>query len=214
MKKNQKKGKGKNNSDAESAKEQESLLSNQSTNDEQNGTSQSTVSSDIAKQAFEMMAIPIQEYDKLIKELEEARQSTSENFEGWQRERADFANFRKRVERDNAKLVSVITGNIIKKYLTIEDDLERALKNRPTEGEEAYWADGIDLIYRKLHNILEGEGIIRIPAETETFDPNRHEAISHEDNSNYESGQIIEVIQQGYMLGDWVIRPALVRVAK
>ena len=94
------------------------------------------------------------------------------------------------------------------------DDIQRALKNRPAEGEGATWAAGIELIERKFINILESESITRIPAEKEMFDPTRHEAISSEDSANHASGEIIEVLQQGYTLDNRVLRPALVRVAR
>ncbi len=111
-------------------------------------------------------------------------------------------------------MAQAVNGTIIKKYLVVMDDLERALKNRPTEPEGAKWAEGIDLIYRKFQTILENENVKRIPADDAEFDPNIHEAISHEDSPDHESGQVIEVLQQGYMIGDRVLRPALVRVAK
>ncbi len=154
------------------------------------------------------------ELQKLQQELEEARRMAAENSEGWQRERADFLNYKKRIERDQILISQSITGEVIKKYLTILDDLERALKARPTEGEGAAWANGIELIQRKLTNILENEGVLQIPAEGAQFDPTVHEAITHEDSPDHESGQVIEVLQQGYKIGDRVLRPALVRVAR
>lgn len=153
-------------------------------------------------------------YQALAQELEKAQTQAKDYFEGWQRERADFANYKRRIERDQQLMTYQISGEIIKKHLTILDDLERALKTRPTEGQPATWANGIELIYRKLQNILEAEGIRRIPAETEEFNPNRHEAISYEDSPDHGSGEIIEVVQQGYTLGDRVLRPAMVRVAR
>jgi molecular chaperone GrpE len=79
---------------------------------------------------------------------------------------------------------------------------------------QSAWLVGYKLIDQKLKNLLEGEGIAPIPAENAAFDPALHEAISHEENPDFESGQIIEVVQKGYTIGDRVIRPALVRVAK
>lgn len=155
-----------------------------------------------------------QEYNALAEELQQAQGKAKEFFDGWQRERADFANYKRRVERDQQLVTQSIKGDIIKRYLTVLDDLERAMKTRPTDGPAASWADGIELVQRKLQNILEAEGVQRIPAETEEFNPNRHEAITHEDSPDHTSGQIIEVVQQGYMLGDRVLRPALVRVAR
>ena len=152
--------------------------------------------------------------ETLKTELEKANQQAAENFDGWQRERADFLNYKKRIERDRVSNVQAITSDIVKNFLVILDDLERALKARPASGEGAAWAEGIELIYRKLQTQLEAKGVTRIPAESQEFDPNLHEAITHEDNPDFESGQIIEVIEQGYLLGDRVVRPARVRVAR
>jgi len=151
---------------------------------------------------------------ELKKELEAIRLKSDEYLEGWQRARAEFANFRKRIDREREQSHQTAAGTIIRRYLEILDDLERALSNRPPEGEGAIWAGGIELIYRKFLKTLESEGVKRMEAEGEMFDPNMHEAISHEESPDHESGQIIEVVQPGYMLGDRVLRPALVRVAK
>jgi molecular chaperone GrpE len=150
----------------------------------------------------------------LMEELEQAQTKAQEYFEGWQRERADFSNYKRRVERDQQLMAYTVKSEIVKKYLTIADDMERALKARPTDGTAAVWSNGVELIYRKLVSILEAEGVIRIPAENEEFDPSRHEAISYEENPDHKGGEIIEVVQQGYTLGDRVIRPAMVRVAR
>jgi molecular chaperone GrpE len=147
-------------------------------------------------------------------ELAEARAKSDEYLDGWQRSRAEFANYKKRIDRDQAQTYQVAAGAVIRHFLGVVDDLERALKNRPLEGEGAAWAEGIELIYRKLLSILESEGVTFIEAEGATFDPNFHEAVVSEENSDYASGQVIEVLQQGYMLGDKVLRPAQVRVAK
>lgn len=152
--------------------------------------------------------------DALQAELDQACTQAREYSDGWQRERADFINYKRRIEREQAQIQGTLTGQIIKKYLVILDDLALALKSRPTEGDGATWSNGIELIYRKLQTILESEGVTRIPAELEFFDPNRHEALMQEDSPNHESGQIIEVLQQGYTIGDRVLRPARVRVAR
>ena len=102
-------------------------------------------------------------------------------------------------------------GDIIKKILPVLDDLERSLAHRP---EDNSWANGMELIARKFQNILESEGVKPIDATGQPFDPNYHEAISSEPSEDVESGHIIEVVQNGYMLGERVIRPAMVRVAQ
>jgi len=174
----------------------------------------SAQSSSAAASTQEAVQVSLEEFETLKKDLETVQAKAGEYFDGWQRERADFANYKRRIERDQSMLAQNLTGSIVKKYLVIVDDLERALKTRPSAGEGGAWSEGIELIYRKLQNILESEGIQRMPAETETFDPNRHEAISHEDSSNHQSGEIIEVVQPGYLMGERVLRPALVRVAR
>ncbi len=153
------------------------------------------------------------EIEALRQELAESQAKADEYLDGWQRSRAEFANYKKRVEREQAHINQIATGNIIKRYLDVLDDLERALKNRPQDEVGRTWADGIELIYRKLLAILESEGVTRMQAEGQTFDPSFHEAISSEESDAHESGQIIEVIQQGYLLGGRVLRPAMVRVA-
>ncbi len=165
-------------------------------------------------EAAAVPGISEEEYRALTQDLEKAQAQAKDYFDGWQRERADFANYKRRIERDQQAMTHQITGEIIKKHLAVLDDLERALKTRPTEGAAATWSNGIELIYRKLQNILEAEGVRRIPAETEEFNPNRHEAISYEASPDHGSGEIIEVVQQGYTLGDRVLRPAMVRVAR
>jgi molecular chaperone GrpE len=146
--------------------------------------------------------------------LEEAQAKSKEYFEGWQRERADFSNYKRRIERDQQTLGQTISGEIIKKYLLVLDDMDRAMKMRPAEGDLTVWAGGFELIYRKLQNILDQEGIKRIPAETEEFNPLRHEAITFEESPDHAGGAVIGVIQEGYTLGDRVLRPARVRVAR
>ena len=147
-------------------------------------------------------------------ELEQAKAQAQEYLEGWQRARAEFANFKKRVARDQEDARLRIAANTLMKYLGVIDDLERAVKERPEDGEAAAWAEGIELIYRKMYGVLETEGVEVINADGEHFDPTLHEAISHDESEDHEEGDIIEVVQPGYRLGERVLRPAMVRVAK
>lgn len=147
-------------------------------------------------------------------ELEQAKAQSQEYLEGWQRARAEFANYKKRVARDQEDARLRIAADTLSKYLDVIDDLERALKERPDDGEAAAWADGIELIYRKMFGVLETEGVEVIDAEGEQFDPTLHEAISHDESDDHEEGDVIEVVQPGYRLGERVLRPAMVRVAK
>ena len=151
------------------------------------------------------------ERDALQVKLAEAEARVTEYKDGWARSQAEFQNYKKRIERDNELMYAGMKGDIIKKVLPALDDLERALQNRPADDA---WASGIELIARKLQNLLESEGVKRIEANGAAFDPNFHEAISHEPSEDVESEHVIAVVQNGYMLGERVIRPALVRVAQ
>ncbi|HLO31824.1 MAG TPA: nucleotide exchange factor GrpE [Anaerolineales bacterium] len=151
------------------------------------------------------------EIEALKKKLEAAEARTSEYKDSWLRAQAEFQNYKKRLDRDNELMYVSMKGDIIKKVLPILDDLERALQNRRPEDP---WANGIELVVRKFQNILESEGVKRIEAVGAEFDPNFHEAISHEPADGVQSGHVIGVVQNGYMLGERVIRPAMVRVAQ
>jgi molecular chaperone GrpE len=151
------------------------------------------------------------EIEALKKKLEESEAKSTEFRDSWMRSQAEFQNYKKRLDRDNELKYVSMKGDIIKKVLPVLDDLERALQNRPAENA---WANGIELIARKLQNVLDSEGIKRIEAEGLEFDPNFHEAISHEPADGVKSGFVIAVVQNGYILGERVIRPALVRVAQ
>ena len=154
---------------------------------------------------------PQGDVEALKRQLEVAESKLAESVEGWQRAQADFQNYRKRIERDNEMMYATMKSDIVKKVLPVLDDLERALQNRPADNG---WANGIELIARKLQNMLDVEGVKRIEADGLEFDPKFHEAISHEPNDSVPSGHVIAVVQNGYMLGERVVRPALVRVAQ
>jgi molecular chaperone GrpE len=154
---------------------------------------------------------PPVDVDALKRQLEDSEAKLAESLDGWQRSLADFQNYRKRVERDSEMVKASMKGDLIRKVLPLLDDLERALQNRPAD---SAWAGGIELIVRKFQNLLEAEGVQRIDARGAAFDPTFHEAISHEPSKEVESGHVIDVVQNGYMLGERVIRPALVRVAQ
>jgi molecular chaperone GrpE len=175
---------------------------------ETTGEAVATPSQELTTQASDQV---FTEIDTLKRQLEDAETKLAESVEGWQRSLADFQNYKKRVERDNEMMYSSMKGDIIRKVLPALDDLERALQNRPADDS---WAGGIELIVRKFQNMLAVEGLKRIEAEGVEFNPNFHEAISHEPAEQVASGHVIAVVQNGYLLGERVIRPALVRVAQ
>ena len=160
-----------------------------------------------------VMDLSPKEIMELQTQLEESQAKADEYLDGWQRARAEFTNYKKRVERDRVRFHNDAVGDVAKRFLPVVDDLERAIKDRPQEGDGATWAKGIDLIYRKMLKVLEADGITPMQAEGEMFDPNLHEAIVKTESDEHECEQVIEVLQQGYMIGDRVLRPAQVRIA-
>lgn len=162
--------------------------------------------------------IPAPDWAALQQELEAAKSKAAENLEGWQRERAAFTNYKKRVEREQAEMYQAAAGRVIARYLDVLDDFDRAVKGQPGAGEGGEtltkWAEGIGLIYRKFQAVLDAEGVTRIEAEGKPFDPTFHEAVVHAESDAHPSGHVVEVLRHGYKLGDRVIRPALVKVAK
>jgi molecular chaperone GrpE len=161
----------------------------------------------------------VTEYDaeEHIKELEntlaEAEVKAAEYLDGWQRARAEFANARKRLERERADAHSRAAIDHAKKVLPVIDDFDRALSNVPENVEQDTWFEGIQLVNRKIHSILQELRVESIEAVGQPFDPNYHEALSLQEVDGVESGIVVEEIQSGFRLGDKVIRPALVNVA-
>jgi molecular chaperone GrpE len=147
-------------------------------------------------------------------EQEGLRAKVAEYLDGWQRSRAEFANYKRRIDREQEEMRARISGELLVHYLSVMDDMERALRDRPTDGEAGAWAEGIEMIYRKLRSLLEAEGVETIAADGAAFDPNLHEAVTHEDSPQHSAGDIIAVVRQGYRIGERVLRPSQVRVAK
>ena len=190
-------------------KEQQKNIENEEAVDEENAA-ENILDEDISSEEETQAE---NETAELEGELAEALAKAEENLDGWQRAQAEFANYRKRIERDRIHQQQDLTAEIIGRYLDVVDDLDLALKNCPSDGEGGDWAKGIELIYRKLMTILDKEGVTPMKALGETFDPNLHEAISQDKSPGHESGQIIEVLKEGYLIGERVLRPSLVRIA-
>jgi molecular chaperone GrpE len=162
-----------------------------------------------------MVALTYDEYDALEKEIESLREDVEQQKDGWLRTRADFENYKKRIQRDAERSHQDAMTSVIKAFLSVSDDLERALKKQPESQEVESWVSGIELIHQKLMNQMKNLGVERLDIKPgDEFDPNIHEAITQEENPDFEEGQIIDVIQPGYKISTRIIRPAMVRVAQ
>jgi molecular chaperone GrpE len=167
--------------------------------------------------AVEGLALQEGEAETGITSLEEqlaaATAQAAEYLDGWQRARAEFANARKRLERERAEAYRNAAVDYARHLLPILDDFDRALGTVPDAIAADPWLEGLRLVRRKLEAILDNLNVERIDALGQPFDPNLHEALSLKEDSGAESGVVVEEVQTGYRIGDRVIRPALVNVS-
>lgn len=149
----------------------------------------------------------------LTAQLEQAELRAEEYLDSLKRERASFQNYRRRVEHERLEQQRVATGNVLVKLLPIVDDFHRAMEAIP-EDQRNEWFEGVALIQRKLERFMQDEGVTEIAALGQAFDPNFHEAVGVDSDTEAESGTVTQVLQRGYRHGDRVLRPAMVRVAE
>ena len=123
---------------------------------------------------------------------------------------AEYDNFRRRSQKEKESLYGDIRSDVVQKFLPVYDNLERALK-QGTE-DEAY-RKGVELIMSQFEQTLEKLGVTPIESLGQTFDPALHNAVMHVDDEEKGENEIVEVFQQGFLLGDKVIRFAMVKVA-
>jgi molecular chaperone GrpE len=127
------------------------------------------------------------------------------------RRRADFENFRKRVERDRQVAALEAEVGLLKALVPALDNLDRALE--AARGDDPL-REGVELIRRELLAALEARGVVVDDPVGQPFDPEKHQALAHEPSATAAEGTVLEVLRKGFLLRDRLIRPALVKVAK
>lgn len=127
-----------------------------------------------------------------------------------QRSMADFANYRRRVDAERAQARAVGTRDLLRQVIPMLDDLQRAVGSVPEDQLETSWVQGVQLIERKMRSMLEREGVTVVPSLGEPFDPSLHEAVVIDPGST--QNRVVEVFQDAYRQGDFLLRPAMVRV--
>jgi molecular chaperone GrpE len=161
--------------------------------------------------------LPVEGEDELAAlnaALAEAEARAEEYLDGWQRARAEFANYRRRQEQQRKQMQVNAKANVLVQLLPVMDDLKRALEAVPEEIEGNPWVSGVEQVQRKWQAALEREGLSALLVKAgESFDPNIHEALTHEPSTEVEAGKVIEVVQPGYEVDGVILRPALVRVS-
>jgi len=128
------------------------------------------------------------------------------------RQAAEFDNYRKRIERERRDTSQYAAVEFLQELLPIIDDFERALQT-DAPGAEPY-RQGLDIIHRALMEMLRKRGVTPVEALGTTFDPQVHQAVSYEEDLERRDGEVTEEFRRGYRLGDRLLRPAMVKVAK
>lgn len=155
----------------------------------------------------------VDELAVLSQELEKAKAKEAEYLEGWQRARAELANARKRFQREQERSYANAKADVLVQLLPIADNFERALETLPDDLSGLSWIEGVMLIQRELQLLLEQAGVMPIEAAGQEFDPLLHQAVTHEPTDAIPAGHVISELQRGYMVGDRVLRPSMVRVS-
>jgi molecular chaperone GrpE len=126
---------------------------------------------------------------------------------------ADFDNYRKRIERERRELSEYAAADVLLELLPIIDNFERALQ-APATGDAEAFKRGVELIHKQMLDLLRKRGVTRIDALGADFDPNVHQAVIHEPSEEHREGEVMQELQHGYKLGDRLLRPSMVKVAK
>jgi molecular chaperone GrpE len=130
------------------------------------------------------------------------------------RKTAEFDNYRKRVERERQAFSEATVAEVLEELLPLLDDLDRAVKAEASpEGADAY-RRGVELIQKRLEDLLRRRGVKPIEALGADFDPNYHQAVAHDPAEGRRDGEVLEEFRRGYMLGERLLRPSMVKVAK
>ena len=151
---------------------------------------------------------------KIRDDLKQAKAEKQEYLTGWQKERAEFSNYRKQEDERRAVFSEAMRERILTRFLSVIDSFNMAFTNREAWAKvDEGWRKGVEYIYTQMNGIFEEYGVKMIGEEGETFDPNMHESIDVVETDKKEmEHKVATVIQKGYKLGERVIRPARVNV--
>lgn len=144
-----------------------------------------------------------------------ADEAIAEMQKKYTRLQADFANFKKRTANEKLQISEVVKLDVIQSVLPVVDNFERALnvpQDKMTDDVKSF-VSGYEMIYKQLLQVLEKEGVKKIDALGKPFDPNFHQAVMRVPSDEYDDDVVVEVLQEGYTLGDKTVRPAMVKVA-
>jgi len=163
-----------------------------------------------AEQSDAASEAPAVESGDALKELLQERDALKGQF---LRAVADFDNYRKRIDRERRELSEYAAAEVLLELLPIIDNFERALQT-PSGGDVEAFRRGIDLIHKQMLDLLRKRGVTTIEALGADFDPNVHQAVIHEPSGEHREGEVMQELQRGYLIGERLLRPAMVKVAR
>ena len=150
--------------------------------------------------------------DPKDEEIQQLKNNVQEEEEKYLRLYAEFENYKRRIQKENQTMKAYKAQDVLNDILPTIDNIERALQ---IEGEDEQFKSlqkGVEMVYESLLNALKNNGLEKIEAEGQQFDPNIHQAVVQDDNPDYESGQVTQELQTGYKLKERVLRPSMVKV--
>jgi molecular chaperone GrpE len=145
--------------------------------------------------------------------FEQVQKERDDYYDRLLRKTAEFDNFRKRVERERKDFTEWAAADVLSDLLGVMDDFDRALAT-PAPPEAQAYKTGVELIHRARTDLVRKRGVTPIETVGADFDPHRHQAVAYDAVEGAREGEIVEELRKGYMLGDRLLRPALVKVAR
>jgi molecular chaperone GrpE len=151
--------------------------------------------------------------DRLVAEIEDAREQAARNLETAQRVQADFDNYRKRMARDHADAVKRAGERIVNNLLPVVDNLERAIDHVTAGGDQSDLLSGVEMVLGQLLDVLAKEGVEQVDPFGQPFDALKHQAVGQKEDPEVPEATVVEVYQKGYDMHGRSIRPAMVVVS-
>lgn len=146
--------------------------------------------------------------------LEQAEKERDDFKEQLLRSLAEFQNYRKRMQTEQANIRAYATESLVADLLPVLDNFDRSLASLESGASAESVLEGVKMVDRQLRQVLESQKVVKLHPHGEAFDPEKHEAIAVESTDEHPEDTVVHVLEAGYMLGDKVIRPARVKVAK
>jgi molecular chaperone GrpE len=172
-----------------------------------------TLADDTAEDVFLGDGTDTDDVATLKARLAEAQNRAREEHDSFLRARADFANYKRRTDEEKESLRQYLSSDLLTRLLPILDNFERALQASAQTQDYEKLVGGVNAVHRQMLDLLAREGVTPIDALNQPFDPNYHNAVATESDTDQPENTVVEELQKGYLLGGRVLRPTLVKVS-